>query len=809
MRLLSLFIFVFSYIYDYGQNGSIRSKLVDKSNNPVAFASVYLMKATDSSQVLGANSAENGSFILERIPINTYLLRISAVGYQPVWQKVVLTADKPDHSIPKIVLSNNSTDLSEVNIDAERKLLESSIDKKTFTVDKSIISQSGSATDAIQQLPSVTLDESGNLQMRGSSNILILINGKPIGARETNLQTILNQIPANTIDKIEVITNPSSKFDAEGANGIINIILKQNKNKGVNGNVNVQAGTRDKNNFGLGLSFGKGKLTSSLTYGYRDYHMWWNGYLYRQIFTPTSTYYFNTLNHGTMGMLSHAVNFNTDYTFNKNNSLSVFASGTFGKSDMPEWIRYTDLDSLYQPSSDFIRYNDIHGESRFYNFGMAYTKKIDTTGRELNLSANYSINNDTSTLNGSNSYNLFNYMQIDSIAVIRQNRNIEDNRNALAQLDYILPLSRKRKLETGLKTTYRSYDNEMRISSSPAPSENYSLDSSLSNRFFYSEIINAAYFNFSGTYKNVGYQFGSRVEQTLADGELKYTGQKVGYHRLDFFPSVYLVKKIKKSQEWKVNYTRRIERPSSRELNPFSDLSDPRNFRQGNPDLKPQFIHSYELEYSFTGKKIMTNPNLYYKQTNNLIWRYITLEEGVNYVTFENIGKSYNIGLDWVTTYKPNNWLNTLTSINVFYNRQKGKIQDFEFDNNNVMYNIRQTLNVKVKKKLDLQLTYNYNSPFLSPQGKGIPRTSTDFGASIPVLKNKGTLTLTFTDLFNQRNFGIDLDMPNVEQSFFRKRESRIVYLGFNYRFGKQNLDRKTRKRENNAPRNDDGGGGL
>lgn len=807
MRHTLLFIFLFTSLVSlFAQSPNIRGGVVDTKKQPIAYASIYISKFTDSSNVMGAVTNETGQFIAENLKLGMYLIRVNAMGYSERWFKATLTETHITEDLGVIVLTETGKTLKEIEIEAEKKLLESTIDKKVFQVDKSIISQSGSAIDALQQLPNVTTDENGNIQMRGSEGVLILINGKPTGINGANLQTILNQIPANTIEKIEVITNPSSKYDAEGSNGIINIVLKRNKNRGINGNINTQAGTHDKYNISTGLSYNKGKIGLTATYGLRSNLMRWNGYLYRKLTPEDTIYHFNTRNNGTNTFLSHAVSLGADYYFDKFNTLSITGSGTFGRSKNPEWIRYEERDIRDIQSAQFTRFNDIHGQNRFYNLNGQYRKTYLTPQKEFTVSANYTNSNDTTTLNGSNRYSLLHFLPSDSASDKRQNRNKSYTTNTMLQSDYILPLKKDRKIEAGAKIARRTFDNEMRITKVLPVSEIWGLDSSLSNRFFYSEIINAGYLNFSGNYKDFGYQAGTRVEQTIAKGELKYDGTKVGYQRLDFFPSFYILKKIKKVHEWKVNYTRRIERPSAGQLNPFSDLSDPRNIRKGNPNLKPQFINSYELDYTFNAKKVMTNPGLYYKQTNNLMWRYLTINEGVNTVSFENIGTSYNIGLDWVTTYTPTKWLNTLTSINVFRNRMKGQIGTFTFDNSNLNANLKQTANFKIKKMVDLQFTYNYRTPFLSPQGQSYIMQWLDMGASMPVLKKKGTVTITLSDIFNTRRFGMDMYLMDVEQSFLRKWETRILYVGFNYRFGKQTGPPKPKKKEQQEQRPDDVG---
>lgn len=800
---LSLILFSFSTL---AQQGVIKGKVIDDKKLSVAFASVYLIKASDSSSITGTTTNENGFFIIEKLQLQKYLVRIKSVGYADKWVTAEPTYENQTVLLGSIFLTETGKDLKEVEIGAERKLLENNIDKKTFTVDKSIISQSGSAVDALEQIPLITTDENGNLQLRGSGAILILINGKPTGMRGESIQTILKQIPANSIDKIEVITNPSSKYDAEGANGIINIILKRNKNAGFNGNVNAQIGTRDKYNLSAGLSYNKNKISLNLNYGFRYNYRLWNGYLKRQSYDGDSVYYFDTENNGRNKSISNTAGISFDYYLNKNNSISLSASGNLGTSNNPEYIKYFEYDFILNPYAQYSRQNNINGESFFYNFGSLYKKTFDKSKKEFTVSANYTLNNDSNINTGLNRYTKFNFLPKDSIALHRRNINFSKNQNSLFQADYVHPFKGEQKLETGIKTTFRNYDNNMQIKQSDESAKYWFIDSSLSNHFVYDEIINAAYINFSGIFKDIGYQLGTRAEHTYTDGELKFKNKDVGYSRLDFFPSFYLFKKYKKLHEFKINYTRRIERPSVWQLNPFSDLSDPKNIRTGNPDLKPQFINSFELDYVFTDKKIMTNPGLYYKQTNNLMWRYVYYSDYVSYVTFENIGTSYNYGIDWITTYNFSKWLNTMTSITAYFNRMKGSLGNFTFDNSNWNANLKQTANFKVKKVIDLQFTYTYRTPFLTPQGKSLPMQWLDFGGTIPVLKGKGMFTITLSDIFNTRRFAMELQMDKIESKFSRKMESRILYIGFNYRFGKTVSGNKTKKREQQEQKNEDMG---
>jgi len=465
MRHSLLILFILGFIGNtLAQTGNIRGSVFDEKNQPLAFASLYLIKAADSANVRGAVTNEAGGFIIDNLPFDSYLMRVQTLGFADKWFKVEISVSSQTVALGKIILAESGKTLKEFQIEAERKLLETNIDKKTFQVDKSIISQSGTAIDALQQLPNITVDENGNLQLRGSEGILILINGKPTGINGANLQTILAQIPANTIEKIELITNPSSKYDAEGSNGIINIILKRSKKSGFNGNVSAQVGTRDKYNFNTGLSYNKGKIGLSATYGMRYNNRRWKGYLHRDLLNQDTTYYFNTDNNGTNRMLSHAVSLGADYYFDKYNALFVTGSGTFGKSVTPEWIRYSELDENKTTSAAFARYNDIHEQNRFYNLNAQYRKTFEKSKKELTMSASYTNNRDTNTLNGKNEYTILDFMPSDSISDIRQNRNKSYTTNAMFQADYTLPLSKERKIEAGLKTAYRTYDNEMRIS---------------------------------------------------------------------------------------------------------------------------------------------------------------------------------------------------------------------------------------------------------------------------------------------------------------------------------------------------------
>lgn len=803
--LINTFFLLFSFNI-FAQKGVIRGKVIDEKKTPLAYASVYVIKAADSSNVMGAVTNETGQFIIERLPLEKYYVRIKIVGYADKWFTAEPTAENPTVTLASIILTQTGKDLQEVEVGAERKLIENNIDKKTFTVDKNVISQTGSAMDALEQIPLISTDENGNLQLRGSDGILILINGKPTGMRGESIQNILKQIPANSIEKIEVITNPSSKYDAEGANGIINIILKRNKNGGFNGNVSAQIGTRDKYNFGSAISYNKNKIGLNLSYGLRYNNRNWEGHFYRKVISADSSYYFDTENNGFYRDLSHTASFSTDYYIDKLNTISIGSSVNFGTKLSPEFIKYNELDVNRAEFAKYSRQNKINGENIFYNLNVNYKKTFEKSKKEFTAAANYTSGNDSNINKGTNLYTIYNYLPFDSMALNRKNINFSKNRNFLLQADYLVPFSKERKLETGIKTTFRSYDNNMLIKQADIITDEWHIDSSLSNHFVYGEIINAAYINFSGIYKNIGYQAGSRFEQTIADGELKYNDKKVGYNRFDFFPSFYLFKKIKNAHELKINYTRRIERPSAGQLNPFHDLSDPRNVRKGNPDLKPQFINNVEFDYVYTTKKLMTNPGVYYRQTNNLIWRYISVENYINYVSFENIGSSYNLGVDWITTYVFTKWFNTLTSVTAYYNRMKGGLGSFTFDNNNWNANIKQSAFLKFKKVMEFQFTYNYRTPFLTPQGQSIPMHWLDFGGNIPVMKGKGIFTVTFSDIFNTRKFGIDLNMDNIESQFMRKMESRVVYVGFNYRFGKSTGNNKPKKKDQQEQRNEDMG---
>lgn len=806
-KITAIFILIFTTLSLFAQTGNIRGKVTDEKKNPLAFASIYVINATDSSNVMGAVTNEAGQFIVENLPYTKYLIRFKNVGFADKWTVAEPSSQNPTVSLGLIIMTETGKDLKEVEIGAERKLIETNIDKKTFTVDKSIISQSGSAVEALEQIPLITTDENGNLQLRGSDGILILINGKPTGLRGEQIQTILKQIPANSIDKIEVITNPSSKYDAEGASGIINIILKRDKNSGFNGNITTQAGTRDKYNLSAGLSYNKNKIGLNLSYGLRYNNMIWEGYLKRQSFIGDSSYHFDTENNGLFRNLSNTVGLGIDYYFNKLNTLSLGASANYGTSKKPEYIKYSELDVNSNPFALYSRQNEISGQNFFYNLNSQYKKTFNNNKREFTASVNYTSSSDSNLNKGTNYYTLYNFLPFDSNALNRKNINYSINQNLLFQADYVHPLKKEQKFETGIKSTYRSYDNNMQIKQANELTNDWIIDSSLSNHFIYSEIINAAYLNFSGIYKEIGYQAGVRLEQTIAEGKLKFKNDDVGYSRIDLFPSFYLFKKIKKEHELKINYTRRIERPSAGQLNPFHDLSDPKNIRKGNPDLTPQFINNIEFDYVYTTKKLMTNPGLYYRQTSNLIWRYISIKDYVNYVTFENIGNSYNWGLDWITTYTFNKWLNTMTSISAYRNHMKGSLGNFKYDNSNWNANIKQTATLKFYKVIDLQFTYNYRTPFLTPQGQSLPMHWLDFGGKIPVLKGKGVFTLTFSDIFNTRRFGIDLHMTDIESQFSRKMESRIIYAGFSYRFGKiVNGNKPKKKEQQQDQRNEDMG---
>ena len=719
-------------------------------------------------------------------------------------------------------MARENETLEAVTIVAERPALRMGIDKKIFDVDKSITSKGGTAVDVMKNIPSVSVDVDGNVELRNSSPT-IFIDGRP---------TILtlDQIASDDIDRIELITNPSAKYDASSTGGIINIILKQNRRYGINGVVSLSAGTPERysGNANLNLRQGKFNFFVSGNYNYsandsksKSNRQNKNNGIIDNYFNQ------NSLNHRQRRFTS--IRFGTDYFLDNRNTITLsqgFVSGRFS-NDENQSQQYLDDDRVME------RYGSRTSTSKFQfdrnNTQLYYTHKFPKVEEKLDVSVNVNYGNTKSSANILNTF-FKTDGSIYSDPNVVNNSGANDNNQVTAKVDYVNPFGDDKKLEAGFRSytnNYKSYFNSFALNN------NIETKLPLSNNYKYTENTQAAYITYTGKLKSIGYQAGLRGEYSKFDGTLIDSSRKFGYEypaSIDniwdgLFPSLYLSKKITESDEIQLNYSRRIRRPDFWQLNPFIDINDPLNIQQGNPELKPEFTNSLEFNYSKTFKN---NSNflgaVYYRNTLGDITRYSDTISTLQYQRLQNAAvdpnailntfinsKSVNrVGLELTLQQKLGKGFDVTPSLNLGYRKVNANADALNLSNEGFAWSARLTANYKINasnpssvfNKIGFQLNGNYESPRVIPQGKRLKQYTADFAMRKDILKkDRGTLIFSVNDVFNSQQYGVIYDTENFYQEAYSRHSVRSFRLTFSYKFGNSDfsLFKKNVDNENNS----------
>ncbi|MEO6977028.1 MAG: TonB-dependent receptor [Mucilaginibacter sp.] len=819
----SLFIFSFIAVKAQQAGGTVSGKLVDAtSNQPLELATVSLVSKADNHTVKSMQTDLQGNFSLTGINDGQYLLRATYVSYLSYLNSNInITAASRQIDLGSIKLSPAKGVLKEVTITAQKSQIQLGIDKKSFNVEQSIVSQGGSATDLLANVPSVQVDVDGNLSLRGSTSVKVLINGKSSALTGGNISDILQSIPASAIETIEVITNPSSKYDAEGQSGIINIVLKKNAQKGFTGSVSATVGTQNTVNTNAAIAYQNSKVNIYANYSFRKGTRIGDG------FSNKLTNVGDTL------LQAQNQTQNQSFTFTGHNirsgiDINLDDKTTLGFSDN---INIRDRDRTQTGATLISQNNNLlqrinqnnfsHGSGTDVDFNIDFNHKYAKKGEELTANVNYSTDKNNNFDNLLSEY--YDYSLPQPYTRSQQNNTtVGRGHNWNFQTDFTLPFTNG-KLEAGLRSQINNSDNNYVVDTLNNTSGGFDYNPFLSNSFIYKENINAAYTNYQHQFGNFGLQVGLRLEDshirtTLTDSVTEQ--HKQDYLRL--YPSVFLSQKLSQNQTLQLSYTRRVQRPRDRMLSPFIDQSDRLNYQQGNPDLRPEDTHSFELSYInyFTG--VTLTSSVYYRLTNSDIQRITTPLSPTNIdtslTTFRNIKSASNAGYELIAKVSPSNILDLTANLNVYYRHIDGDATYNLATVSGYAWNANLTGNLKPFKKLGIQLRGDYQAPQVIPQGKMRAMYGLDGGVKYDISKTL-SLGANVRDIFNSRKFRSDI---NYNTPYFtsntvseRRFGTRTGMVTLSWRFGNNGLPQKKKeKKDNNQQQDQDnmpdenGGGG-
>ena len=802
----------------FAQTGSVSGRLTDAKNTPVSYATVTMLRM-DSSVVNGDLSKDDGAFSISNVPFGNFRLRIESLGSATKYLSVSLTVGTPNKDLGAIKLDETENKLTEVSVIGEKPIMELKVDKKVFNVEKNITTAGGSATDVLQNVPSVSVDADGNVSLRGKSDVTILIDGKPATLLGSDVASALQSLPASSIDNVEVITNPSAKYDAQGTSGIINIVTKKDGRFGMNGNVTLGAGTNDKYNGNIGLNARKGKWNAFLNGNFRVNNTYNNVITDRtdkKASGVDSSYH--TYEHVPRHFNGSFNTIGATYDADKYNSITVTENINIMEFAFKDYSTYNIYPSPNESGTPVFyqnRYTDFGVNLLSLSSAVDYKHKFKKKDEELTIDATYA-NTDFSRRQNYLTSDIPDSVLVGSVTknfspIVEHSPATGYNRTVNVWADYTDPLFTKNgKLGLGFKSQFYDFhsDNNPMVDSFGIDNgTHFQPDNSLLSKYNYSQQIHAAYANWNDQLGKFGYQVGLRFEDAIYDGNgVLASGSAphdTSFHNsfFNFFPSAFVSYQLNDQQSIYLNYSRRTNRPGFMQLLPFIDLSNPGTVNTGNPALIPEFINNIEFSYSRSDKRGDNFiASAYYAYTENLIEKVtvpLTAEQAADYhvPSSDLLAKPVNIASG--TTYGLEGtghiqiipiWDATINA-NFFENQLVvGNNEPNLANNSGFTWFGKINTNLKLPKNFSLQVNGNYESPKIITQGTLRETYWVDVAVKKSFWKNKATLVLNCSDIFNTHTTFTNYNLPYYSETINRIKETRIGNITFTYRFGKSDL---------------------
>ena len=774
-------------------NNQLTGIVLDNStNDPIDFVNITVFSVSDSVPVTGGITNQQGEFTIQQIPNGKFYIRFKFIGFDEyILENIEFSGKEKIIDVGVVNLVNASNQLGEIIIEVEKKMLETSIDKRVFNVEEDLSVRGGNANDVLNNVPSIDIDQDGQISLRGNSNVTILIDGRPSSLSGSSRGAILDAIPAASIERVEVVTNPSAKYDPDGMSGIINIVLKKNKLRGINGNLDATYGTGNSHTTSAGINIRNNKFNAFANYSYRYYEGYRNFYSSReraseQLIQNRQGYDFNN---------GHTGKFGLDYTLKEGHIIGV--SSTFSSNERNRSGVLTNELSTPNQSLIWQRVSDEPRNRQSIDANLNYQWTFKEKKGELMVDVNQSWGKGT-VLGFYDEYDL-NSSELGP-SQMENLDNPSQNSVFSGLIDIVRNFNHNIRLETGAKAIINSDDRTQYREIYDFDNQSFEPDLNINNQFRLTEQIYAAYGIFGHQIKQFKYQLGLRAEQALVRPELITTGEKFKNDYFSLFPSAHFVYELKKKGELFVSYSRRINRPSSRSLNPFTEYSDPFNLRMGNPALKPEYINSFEAGYNKSWNTLTINTTGYYRYSTEVIQRIMQYyPDGTAATTYENLDNTINFGLEGIVIYRPFSWWRNNFSTNVYQSILMTDNPELQ-NNSGLNWGFKLTSAIDFwKKTTTLQLNYRYNAPRIVPQGVVQYKPAIDVSVQRVFLNKKLALTLRVSDIFDWQGFYMLVETPNVRQESEFKWQSRRFFITLSYKFGKLEMS-SDKKRKSTDP---------
>lgn len=818
-KITSLLILLFlasNYTFAQGSGQlpkkvKVTGKVVEKtSSQPLEYATIVLQNVQVPDIVTGGITNAKGEFEVE-VTTGTYNIRIEFISFKTVEFKQ--REIKSNTNLGIIGLVDETTQLGEVVLRAEQSTVDIKLDKRVYNVGQDMMVKGGTVSDVLDNVPSVAVDVDGTVSLRGNESVRILIDGRPSNA--ININDALRLIPAEAIDKVEIITNPSARYDAEGGGGIINIILKKGKNNGINGTITGVLG--DPTNRGITgtINYKNENVNLFTTQGYNYSDSPGNGLTETEYLNPDGTtrnFIYEDRSSSRIGN-SYNGNFGFDWFLTEKTTWTNIFTYRENITDNPQLVTFANYDANKVFQFDRTRVINQDNEGQNIDLTTNVTHKFNTEGHQLTVDANYSKNTS------------LDFTDIeDSVFNNQRTLNDQNQERSLIQTDYVKPIGKNGRFEAGYKGEFIENLTDFNVEDFNEDTGDYENNPNISNLFEYKEKVHAFYTQYGNKLNKLSYFFGLRWEDSNIDVNQLSTNDLTNKKYNNFFPSAVFSYEINDKTNTSLSYSRRIRRPRGFFLNPFPNLTSNINIFQGNPDLDPAMTHAIDLVYLQKWGKVTLSSSAYYNMTEDA-FQFIRKESGqfvenevdgeivltpIIITTPVNLANEYRFGFEFNLNYTPYKWWKLNGNFNFFRNETAGEYSYVDFlgntivqdlDNIAVSWTTRITSRITLPYKIDWQLNGNYRAPQSTPQGKSLGIASANTSLSKDILKDKGTIALNVSDIFNSRKRITETNIPGVINSYDEMQwRERQINLSFTYRFNRQKNEReRQQRRENNG----------
>jgi outer membrane receptor protein involved in Fe transport len=787
--LLFLVVSNFSLLFAQGSGnpGSVSGKVIDNtSRQPLPYVNVSILE--NDKVVTGGITQENGNFNIKNLALKSYKVEIQFIGYKKIIKNITLSEEDKNINLNNILLEEDAVQLNTVEIVKERSTIEQKIDRKVVNIGKDLIASGNTASEIMNNIPTVSIDpQTKELSLRGNSNVRVLIDGKPSNIDAAQL---LQQIPSSSIKQVELITNPSAKYNPEGMSGIINIILHKNTNEGFNGSINtgVTFGITPKTNSALNLNYKVGKVNFYTNYGFNHGKNANHGYTdsFRPNLENEQDFKFGNKNN------SHLVKLGMDYYINDRNTISFYTNQSIANGNGDGLTIVNFLDPAQRDSRQFFNSNtDNHTQTYDFVYKHDFTKKGETFDFQTNFS-------------NTKGFEITDYDlgQINPNSTTLTNNDIDRVTNSLQiNIDYVNPLSETVKLEVGAESRIQRITNDFDENINES-SVGYNRDG-LSN-FEFKRQIHSFYTNVGKQWEKWSAQVGVRIENYEIDGDFSNVvtssnpteniddKSNVKDKIFTAYPSLFFNYKASENDSFNFNYSRRVDRPGIGQISPIREWTTPLMESRGNPALEPQFTNSFEVNYTRTTKIGSITTGVFYRQINDEISRVMYKNPdnaNQDILSYDNFDDNNAFGIEASANLKFNSWWSANLSADTYFKTVRGTVQNANTGDQDkaeadvTVFNARMNHNFVATKKLRFNLFGMYRGRDLGLQFDRSPMYRVDVGSTYTILKGKGSITARFNDVFDTMNFAFDGNIPYRQKGAFYW-ESQTFYVGFNYMFG-------------------------